>query len=288
MRIPRTALLLAMGLGAYSVIEPYLYRLSTKRVPVNNGCPPLTVLHLSDTHMQHHNRKLAAWLRALPKRLPPVDLVLATGDMIEGNGGIDLLLDALSPLQARLGCYYVLGSHDYFVPTFKSFTRYFGRSHRPARSPAADTARLENGLNQLGWTSLNNTTETLRTPGGRVRLAGVDDPYIKRHRTEHIGRSTEDVAAIGLMHSPDVVSDWFRNGFDLVVAGHTHGGQVRIPGVGALVTNCSLPTSLAGGLHRVDGGWLHVSPGLGVGRFSPFRFACPPEATLLHLEPSEP
>jgi predicted MPP superfamily phosphohydrolase len=88
------------------------------------------------------------------------------------------------------------------------------------------------------------------------------------------------------MHAPDVVSEWFLTGFDLVLAGHTHGGQVRIPGIGALVTNCSLPTALAGGLHRIHGGWLHVSPGLGTGKYSPIRFACPPEATLLHLEPA--
>jgi predicted MPP superfamily phosphohydrolase len=75
-------------------------------------------------------------------------------------------------------------------------------------------------------------------------------------------------------------------GFDLVLGGHTHAGQVRIPGVGALVTNSSLPAALGGGLHRIGSGWLHVSPGLGTGRFAPIRFACRPEATLLVLSSS--
>jgi predicted MPP superfamily phosphohydrolase len=89
--------------------------------------------------------------------------------------------------------------------------------------------------------------------------------------------------AIGVVHTPDVVSEWALGGYDLVLAGHTHGGQVRIPGVGAVVTNCTLPPALAAGLHRIGGAWLHVSPGLGTGRFSPIRFNCRPEATLLRL-----
>jgi predicted MPP superfamily phosphohydrolase len=284
----RAAALAIVGLGAYSFIESHLYRLTTKRVPIGEACPPLSVLHISDVHMQHHNRRLATWLRALPARLgSPPDLVLATGDMIEGNGGIDPLIEALAPMAARLGCFYVLGSHDYYAPAFKVFTRYFGRSHGPAQASRADTARLEEGLRTLGWTSLVNTTYTVATPSGPVRLTGVDDPYLRRHRTEHIKRTDGEIAAIGLMHSPDVISEWFTRGYDLVVAGHTHAGQVRIPGVGALVTNCSLPNALAGGLHRVEKGWLHVSPGLGTGKYAPIRFACRPEATLLRLEPRD-
>ena len=133
--------------------------------------------------------------------------------------------------------------------------------------------------------SLVNRTHLLESPHGRIRLAGVDDPYIRRHNTDHIERSDDDVLAIGLVHAPDVVSEWLLAGFDLVVAGHTHGGQVRVPGIGALVSNCSLPNALAGGLHRIGPGWLHVSPGLGTSKFAPIRFACRPEATLLRLRP---
>jgi predicted MPP superfamily phosphohydrolase len=282
-----SAALLSLGLGAYSLCEPYLYRLTTKRVPVGGKCPALSILHISDTHMQQHNRRLAAFLAALPDRvgLEP-DFVLATGDMMEGDDGIDRLIEGLAPLRAQHGCYYVLGSHDYYAPTFKGPRKYFRPPQGGVKSPPADTDRLKTALQSIGWKPLINTTEIVDTPHGRVRLTGVDDPYIRRHETGHIERSSEDVAAIGLMHAPDVISEWFRAGFDLVLAGHTHGGQVRIPGVGALVTNCSLPTALAGGLHRIDAGWLHVSPGLGTGKYSPIRFACRPEATLLCLEPA--
>jgi predicted MPP superfamily phosphohydrolase len=279
--------LLTLGLGAYSLCEPYLYRLTRIRVPVANRAPALTILNISDTHMQRHNRRLTSFLASLPERLGVVpDLVLATGDMIEGNDGIDPLVEGLKPLRATHGCYYVLGSHDYYAPTFKGVRKYFRPPGGSVKAPSADTDRLQRALHAAGWQPLLNSTHMIDTPGGAVRLTGVDDPYIGRHKTDHIEREPGDAAAIGMMHSPDVVSEWFRAGYDLVLAGHTHGGQVRIPGVGALVTNCSLPTSLARGLHRIDGGWLHVSPGLGTGKYSPIRFGCRPEATLLCLDPA--
>jgi uncharacterized protein len=140
-------------------------------------------------------------------------------------------------------------------------------------------------LRAKGWTALTNATELIDDGATRIRIAGVDDPYIRRHRTGHIARAAEDALAIGLVHAPDVVSDWILAGFDLVLAGHTHGGQVRLPLVGAVVTNCALPAALAGGLHAIGDGWLHVSPGLGSGRFAPVRFNERPEATLLQIRP---
>ncbi|MDQ3766111.1 MAG: metallophosphoesterase, partial [Actinomycetota bacterium] len=170
----------------------------------------------------------------------------------------------------------------------RSFKKYFTGDHVPTKAPGADTDRLEQGLQTQGWIPLTNRSEALNTPFGTIRLAGVDDPYLKLHKTDHISRSAEDFLAIGLVHAPDVVSEYLLAGFDLVVGGHTHGGQVRVPFYGALVTNCKLPTALAGGLHRVGEGWLHVSPGLGQGRYTPIRFNCRPEATLLRLEGAGP
>jgi predicted MPP superfamily phosphohydrolase len=276
------------AVGMYALCEPYLFRLRIQRIAMPQECPRLSVLHLSDTHMRAANHRLQSWLETLPKLLgEPPDLVLVTGDLIDDDSGIDPILDCLARLEARLGRSYVLGSHDYYQSRFESITKYFdaSRDHVSTRARRADTKRLETGLREDGWTPLLNSTFFLETEGGRIRLAGVDDPYIDRHDTDHIERDASDVLAIGLVHTPDVVAEWFRAGFDLVLAGHTHGGQVRIPGIGALVTNCSLPNALAAGLHRVDGGWLHVSPGLGTGRFAPIRFACRPEATLLQLEP---
>jgi uncharacterized protein len=179
----------------------------------------------------------------------------------------------------------VLGSHDYHQARFTSYSKYFKPKTAPVLAPRAATDRLEVGLQEHGWQPLTNRSLVVDTAWGRLRLTGMDDPYLRRHDQRVIHRDIGDSYAIGMLHSPEVVSDWFREGFDLVVAGHTHAGQVRVPFYGALVTNCSLPTALAGGAHRIDGGWLHVSPGLGTGKFSPIRFNCLPEATVLQISP---
>ncbi|HEY7876486.1 MAG TPA: metallophosphoesterase [Actinomycetota bacterium] len=287
-RLARSALVVGAGLAAYAVYEPYRFGVRTVTVPVPEGSPSLDVLHVSDTHMTAKRRALARWLRALPDQLPSQpDLVLATGDLIEDDSGIEPVVEALAGLEGRLGRFYVLGSHDYFQSRFRpgAYLKYFRSDARPRHTHPADVDALEAGLAAKGWRPLTNTTEFVHLGEERIRVAGVDDPYIRRHRTEHITRSAEDRLAIGLVHAPDVVSEWALTGFDLVVGGHTHGGQVRLPIVGPLVTNCTLPAALAGGLHRVGNAWLHVSPGLGSGRFARIRFARPPEVTLLQIRP---
>ena len=275
---------LGAAAAAYSFYEPYRYRLERRVVPVSRPISELTVLHVSDTHMNPKDTRLIRFLASLPRELGKVpDLVVATGDMIEGTHGIDALIESLAPLEARLGRFYVLGSHDYYQSSGPTYTKYFSDERGPTPARRADTERLESGLQANGWVSLQNRTELLATELGTIRVAGVSDPYLQRHETHHIATKSGEVLALALVHAPDVVSEWALNGFDLVLAGHTHGGQVRIPGLGAVVTNCSLPTGLASGLNRVGGAWLHVSRGLGTGRFAPVRFACPPETTLLTL-----
>jgi predicted MPP superfamily phosphohydrolase len=282
--------LLAAGLAGYALYEPYRFRLATHRVPVRAGSPAVDVLHVSDTHMTSSRRALVRWLTRLPDLLPAQpDLVLATGDLIVNDTGTAPLVEALAGLESRLGRFYVLGSHDYFQSRFRpeAYLKYFQKDHERVEARPADVDALESGLQAKGWRALTNTSARVKTNGATIRLAGVDDPYIRRHRTDHIERAADDDLAIGLVHAPDVVSEWVLTGFDLVLAGHTHGGQVRLPLIGPVVTNCALPAALAGGLHRVGHGWLHVSPGLGSGRFARIRFARPPEATLLQIRPRE-
>jgi predicted MPP superfamily phosphohydrolase len=282
--------LLAAGLAGYALYEPYRFRLATHRVPVRAGSPAVDVLHVSDTHMTSSRRALVRWLTRLPDLLPAQpDLVLATGDLIENDTGTAPLVEALAGLESRLGRFYVLGSHDYFQSRFRpeAYLKYFQKDHERVEARPADVDALESGLQAKGWRALTNTSARVKTNGATIRLSGVDDPYIRRHRTDHIERAADDDLAIGLVHAPDVVSEWVLTGFDLVLAGHTHGGQVRLPLIGPVVTNCALPAALAGGLHRVGHGWLHVSPGLGSGRFARIRFARPPEATLLQIRPRE-
>ncbi len=276
------------ALGAYALYEPLRYRLVTHDLPCHPGVPELNLLHVSDTHLDENNHARIRWLSELPDRLGLTpDLVLATGDLVQDDTGIDPLVEVLAPLEAHWGRFFVFGSHDYYQANFQSYAKYW-TGKRNLRAPHADSDRLRDGLQDKGWVQLHNRTEVIDTPAGRIRLAGVDDPYLGRHKTDHLERDEDDACAIGLMHSPEIVSEFALAGFDLILAGHTHAGQVRVPFVGALVTNCSLPLPLAGGPHRVGDSWLHVSPGLGAGRFSPIRFNCRPEATLLRLRPATP
>ena len=280
------ALVTGGALGAYALTEPYLFRFNRLTVPVGAGSPRLNILHLSDFHMRESSTRLQDWLGRLPDLLGETpDLVVATGDLIENDSGIEPTLETLLRLQGSLGSFYVLGSHDYYQSKFQAYTKYM-TGRKAVDAPRAATEKLEAGLQESGWRSVINATETVEALEGQIRIAGVDDPYLNRHQTNHIRREPGDVLAIGLTHAPDVVSEYALAGFDLLLAGHTHAGQVRIPGFGAVVTNCTLPAALAGGLNLVGETWLHVSAGLGTGRFAPIRFNCRPEATLLELRAS--
>ncbi len=138
-----------------------------------------------------------------------------------------------------------------------------------------------------GWCDLTNSGATLEVEGVRLAFRGVDDPHLFRDDYPALAGPVDPAVdlAIGVTHSPEprVLDAMVADGHDLVLAGHTHGGQLRVPGFGALVTNCGLPRSQASGLSRWGRAWLHVSAGLGTSPYTPFRFACPPEATLLTL-----
>jgi uncharacterized protein len=287
-RLLRAAVAGMAGLGAYSLYEPYRFKLASHDVRLGRTVPSLTVLHLSDLHLRAGRTALTRWLEELPRRLGErPDLVAVTGDLIEDPSGIEVAVRVLAGFEGSLGRFYVLGSHDYYESAGPSYSKYLTGRHNMRKAQRADTASLEAGLKGAGWVPLTNATEIVDSPGGRIRVTGVDDPYISRHSTDHITRAAGEVFALGLMHSPDVVSDYALHGYDLVLAGHTHAGQVRLPRFGALVTNSSLPAGLAGGLHRVGPTWLHVSPGLGTSRYSPVRFLARPEATLLRIAPGD-
>ena len=146
-----------------------------------------------------------------------------------------------------------------------------------------------------GWLDANNRRGRLKVADLDVEVGGVHDSHIGRDRYDEIAGPADPAAdlRIGVMHSPEprIMDAFAADGYDLLLAGHTHGGQVCVPGYGTLVTNCGIDPARARGLHRhpVQGGpgrpWLHVSAGLGTSPWAPFRLACRPEASLLTLVP---
>ena len=278
-------------LGYASLVERNLFTLRRFDVPVlAPDTEPLRVLHLSDLHMTPGQRRKQDWVAALAATDP--DLVITTGDNLAHPDAVPGLLRALEPLLELPGA-FVFGSNDYRGPVLKNPFGYFDRDRRRPYRQGAElpTEKLRRVLSRAGWVDLNNARTVIKAGGRTVELVGVDDPHIARDDYASVTGpiSAEADLHLGLTHTPEpeILHRMAADGFELLLAGHTHGGQVRAPGIGALVTNCGLDRRMARGLHRWPGSpaWLHVSAGLGTHPTAPVRFACRPEASLLTLVP---
>ncbi|GHJ34579.1 metallophosphoesterase [Streptomyces sp. TS71-3] len=284
----------------YSVgVEARSFRLRRITVPVlPPGMSPLRVLQVSDVHMVCGQGKKRRWLQSLAGLRP--DFVINTGDNLSDPDGVPEALDALGPLMEYPGA-YVFGSNDYYGPKLRNPAKYLiekaqGKYGLNGNPPAVGAVHnpwegLRDAFDAAGWLNLTNTRGSLKIEGMEIGLTGLDDPHIKRDRYAHVAGGPASGAdfSMAIVHAPylRVLDSFTADGYPLILAGHTHGGQLRIPFYGALVTNCDLDTDRARGLsaHESAGNraYLHVSAGCGTNRYTPVRFACPPEATLLTL-----
>ncbi len=316
-RVARTVAggVVGAGLGAFawgSLVERRLFTLRQVTVPVlAPGSDPIRVLHLSDIHMAPWQRDKQEWIRSLAALGP--DLVVNTGDNLGHADGISGMEQALEPFRGTPGV-FVNGSNDFVGPKPSNPFKYFaGPSKRGDRThDMLDTDRLHALFDELGWMDLNNAAAALDVNGTHLEFVGVDDPHIGRDRLDLITAAIDDLRAddplsdeswpdpvetaadrptltVAVAHAPyrRVLDSFVNHGAQLILAGHTHGGQVCVPGFGALVTNCDIPRRQVKGLSRWNTGlrtaYLHVSAGLGTSIYAPVRFACPPEATMLTL-----
>lgn len=304
----------AAGLGAFawgSLVERRRFTLREVTVPVlAPGAEPIRVLHLSDLHMAPWQRDKQDWVRDLARLNP--HLVVNTGDNLGHEDGIAGVEYALEPFKGIPGI-FVNGSNDFFGPQPKNPLKYFGGpSLLHVRNVELDTDDLHRVFAELGWTDLNNAAESMDINGTHLEIFGVDDPHIRRDRLDLIAGAIDEMRGddplaeetwpdpgqpaaarstltVGVVHAPyqRVLNSFVNHGAQLILAGHTHGGQVCIPKFGALVTNCDIPRRQVKGLSLWNVGlrtsYLNVSAGLGTSIFAPVRFACPPEATLLTL-----
>ena len=286
-----------LGAGAlgYSLgYERTAFTVRYAEVPVlPAGARPIKVLHLSDVHMTPGQQAKQRWIRELIDLDP--DLVVNTGDNLAHLEALPSVLSAYRDLLDLPGV-FVFGSNDYFSPILKNPLRYLwrhsgGRTRRVADLPWRE---LQDAFTSSGWLDLDNSSGRLKVGDLDIAFAGVDDPHLEYDDVSAVGEPAPRDAdlAIGVAHAPylRVLDALNAADYPLIFAGHTHGGQVRLPYFGAIVTNCDLDRRRARGLskHTVSGNpesWMHVSAGLGSSPFAPVRFCCRPEATLLTLAP---
>ncbi|WP_234946185.1 metallophosphoesterase [Agrococcus sp. Marseille-P2731] len=288
------------AVAAYATaIEPRAFRIRTEELRVlPAGARPITVLHLADIHLAPWQSGKLDWLEGLTTLEP--DLVVNTGDSLGHAAALPALADALRVFRGVPG-FFVHGSNDVFGPQLKNPLRYFGGPSQHTGGDTAerlDTAGLERAYEELGWLSLNNTARAVEVRGTTVAGFGVADPHRDWDRLDEteaaISRMRKSLGdgprvTLGVTHAPyrRILDAFVDLGADAILAGHTHGGQVRVPGGHAIVTNCDIPRDQASGLST----WVHdgravplnVSQGIGSSIYAPFRLGTPPEAVVVSL-----
>ncbi len=272
---------------AYGVlIERRSYRLVRHDVAIlpTGGPETIHVLHLSDLHFVRRDARKARFLASLPA----ADVTIVTGDFLAEPAAVEAVVDAVRPNRGRLASWFVLGSNDYYAPRPVNPFRYLvpRTRRRPRRGHRGRSRDLVRALEADGWTDLTNVRAEIDVDGLAVELLGLDDSHVARQDLRVVPRRAPERFGFAVMHSPDSAPEAVACGYGFVVAGHTHGGQIRLPLVGAIVTNSNLPRRVVSGLFRLGDGLVHVSPGLGTSKYAPFRFLCRPEATLLELRRS--
>jgi uncharacterized protein len=274
-------------------VEVRWFALRAAQLPVlPPGHAPVRVLHVSDLHLTPSQQRKLEWVRALAALEP--DLVVNTGDNLADHASVPFVLSAFGELLDVPGV-FVFGSNDYFAPSLRNPVRYLlpDDGQRNTHTPKLPYGDLRDGFERRGWTDLTNRRETVVVKGTTIAFAGVDDPHLGYDDLAAVAGPADASADVrlGVTHAPylRVLDQFAGDGYDAIFAGHTHGGQLRLPFAGALVTNCDLDTSRVKGLSTWGVGGrqaaLHVSGGLGTSPYAPIRFACRPEATLLTLVP---
>jgi uncharacterized protein len=287
----------AVGAAGYAALqygrwEAKQFVLRQVSVPLLRGDQPIRLLHISDLHLTAHTPEREQWVNSL-RSLDP-DLVVVTGDFVSSAEGIDRVPHALGDLLAKPGV-FVYGSNDFFAAKPINPLGYLkgpsnqGKPRRSKRIPL-DYQRLDSLLTERGWVGVNNTTAQLHVNGHRLAFAGTGDAHHQMDRYGQVANTWPGDAdlRLGVTHAPylrvlDAMSD---DGADMILAGHTHGGQVCVPGFGALVTNCDIEPARVKGLSRHGNSWLHISAGIGTNPYAAVRVACRPEATMLTLTPA--
>lgn len=218
----------------------------------------ISVLHLTDLHFVGvPDRSFFEWACAMCNEMKP-DIATITGDIVDKIALLDWLPSTLGKIEAPLGRFFILGNHDIDV------------EHR--RGPGL----IRDAVKNVGWTYLAGRTHTIDHNGQRILVAGTELPWAGEHPPLDDTTRTSSALRILLAHLPQEVWWARRHGFDLALAGHLHGGQIRFPILGPIIGG-----RLASGLFHLEPTILHV--GRGLGELTPLRYGCPPDVVKLVL-----
>ncbi len=262
----------AAGVGtAYArFVEPEWLRLSEVRCPVKGLRADLRLLHISDLHASPEvansfiEHAIATGLSTKP------DLICVTGDFITGIGGFDenWLVRTLSRLPAQAPTFGVLGNHD-------------GGEWSGWVGGYQTTSNVRRILERSGIQLLANRNLVLDRRGAPLQLVGVGDLWSgDLQAVEAFQGAADDLPTLLLAHNPDSKALVEQESWNLMLSGHTHGGQVVVPGVG-LSPAPVWDKRYVAGLKPWQDRWIHVSRG--VGNVRGVRFNCRPEVTMVHL-----
>jgi hypothetical protein len=258
---------LAGTVGAYSVfVERYAVQTNRYRIPVPNLPPAFEgfrIVHLTDIH--HGALMPIEWIRSLVARANriPRDITVCTGDFVHARNTtqeIDAVWPVVVGLNAPGGVYSVLGNHDHWADTERSL-HWLKASGQDLRRRAV---RLERG-------------------GSSLWLAGAGDLWEDHAPLDQVLSSVPDSGCrIVLAHNPDTADTPFASRVDLMISGHTHGGQVNVPFLGPPILPVENKNYSCGFKRSLRGAGVFISRGIGWAIY-PVRFNCFPEIAVLEL-----
>ena len=268
------------------------YEIRQVEIPIlPPGQKPIRVLHFSDLHLTPARKSEITDIQSFINLAP--DLVISTGDFLANSDAVPVALSALDKLLDLPGL-FVFGSNDYYAPKPKNPLKYLLPNHgKRIHGNDLPWPELDTGLQKRGWLNLNRSRATIKIKDTKIEARGTDDAHLEFDDYSIVaGKPAQCDIAIVVTHAPylRIINGMAADGLDAIFAGHTHGGQVRLPlpgGSRALTTNCDLPTWRARGLTKLDGQpYLHVSAGMGTSPFARIRVASPPEVSLVTLIPA--
>jgi len=269
---------------------PMAYKVRTSSLPLlPAGSKDIKVLHFSDLHLTPNKKREISDIKSFADLKP--DLVISTGDFLAHKDAVKVALDALDQLLDLPGL-FVFGSNDYYAPQFKNPFSYLRKDNGERKlGNKLPWQSLQKQLVKRGWQDLIHNKVKFKVNGVVIEARGTDDAHLELDNYRMVEGKVSKAAdlAIGVTHAPyeRVLAAMAQDKLDLIFAGHTHGGQIRLPWFGgskSLTTNCDLENWRSRGVTKVNNEpWLNVSAGMGMSPFAPIRFACPPEVSLITL-----